>query len=649
VSLENKAAVTESPNRGAVPTIPRILVLSVIIALLVGVAYANRAHGETAKPALYFFVIDRSGSIKQNQLIIPIRGALIQKLGEIPESAEVRMVLFDHKADRRASWQPMDMVARGELSAWFDQNFPPGRGDTRLYDTVADALLEIEEIKNAYSMVQLTILSDGIEQPPVSTNYRSWKDLEPLSKGLKQSDPPFFGTWYTLGFDPPDEPGPGTGIERAHVPDPKAGFEIAVVQPPPSAEFKAHPQRVEIGEDVLFTPVSDAGADTYEWHFGDGSTSSLKQPTHAYAETGTYDVTLRIGGPGGEDRRECVGCVQVLEKVPLKAAFDWAPSKAYAGEAIRFIDESEGSPESIEWDFPGIGTRTEAGPQVVFPAPESVTVTLTVRRATESDHISKKITIHAGLAKADFSVSRQSGRIPFTVQFSNESRGDIVKYHWDFDDGTSSDLESPSHVYRQPGEYRPRLTITNVKGIETKSPGNITIQVKKALSWWIKPLIGVVAAILVWVLVIVPLILKPLILPHKGAALTGTRTHNLRHLARKLPAGWLVPRGHLRIGQMRTDSIKVGRSSGKPDTLARIGRVIGTRSYRLTPLVDNEVFAVRTERGLDGKEVSSRRALPRGRHVMLRDATQYEIHGESFTWVQPRFRGRTKRPASSTF
>src|SRR5690606_28546686 len=38
---------------------------------------------------------------------------------------------------------------------------------------------------------------------------------------------------------------------------------------------------------------------SYLWDFGDGGTSTDKNPTHSYAATGSYIVSLIVSGPGG--------------------------------------------------------------------------------------------------------------------------------------------------------------------------------------------------------------------------------------------------------------------------------------------------------------------------------------------------------------
>jgi hypothetical protein len=63
---------------------------------------------------------------------------------------------------------------------------------------------------------------------------------------------------------------------------------------------------------VHFTDRSSAGADFWDWDFGDGSVSTQRHPTHVYTEPGLYTVRLTVSGPGGSAAREVVAAVQVL-------------------------------------------------------------------------------------------------------------------------------------------------------------------------------------------------------------------------------------------------------------------------------------------------------------------------------------------------
>lgn len=71
---------------------------------------------------------------------------------------------------------------------------------------------------------------------------------------------------------------------------------------------------------------------------------------------------------------------------------------------------------------------------------------------------------------ADFFTSTRYGSAPFTVSFSDSSRGrEPLTYLWDFGDGSTSAIKNPSHTYRNNGEYAVSLTVTNAYGSDTRS------------------------------------------------------------------------------------------------------------------------------------------------------------------------------------
>jgi len=76
---------------------------------------------------------------------------------------------------------------------------------------------------------------------------------------------------------------------------------------------------------------------------------------------------------------------------------------------------------------------------------------------------------------ADFYTSNRYGPPPFTVSFSDSSVSSLpLTYHWDFGDGSGSDMQNPSHTYRSVGEYTVSLTVTNQYGSNTKTVAGFT-------------------------------------------------------------------------------------------------------------------------------------------------------------------------------
>ena len=60
-----------------------------------------------------------------------------------------------------------------------------------------------------------------------------------------------------------------------------------------SIDFSYSPETPRAGETVTFSNLSTSGEE-WEWTFGDGSTATLKSPTHVYKKPGTYRVVLKV-------------------------------------------------------------------------------------------------------------------------------------------------------------------------------------------------------------------------------------------------------------------------------------------------------------------------------------------------------------------
>lgn len=71
----------------------------------------------------------------------------------------------------------------------------------------------------------------------------------------------------------------------------------------PHASFTAKPLHGVVPHKVEFTNRATGNITEYFWDFGDGNTSTLKEPGHTYDTPGTFTVKLVVTGPGGSDTK----------------------------------------------------------------------------------------------------------------------------------------------------------------------------------------------------------------------------------------------------------------------------------------------------------------------------------------------------------
>jgi len=84
------------------------------------------------------------------------------------------------------------------------------------------------------------------------------------------------------------------------------------------AGFTASPRTGQAPLNASFTDQSQStsGITSWYWSFGDGGTSTDSNPSHAYMNEGTYDVSLTVTGPDGADTETKNGYITVTSSGP---------------------------------------------------------------------------------------------------------------------------------------------------------------------------------------------------------------------------------------------------------------------------------------------------------------------------------------------
>jgi len=88
-------------------------------------------------------------------------------------------------------------------------------------------------------------------------------------------------------------------------------------------------------------------------------------------------------------------------------------------------------------------------------------ITISDATATNSPQQLPVTLIVGSSLSADFTATPTTGCAPLTVTFSDLSTGNILSYLWSFGDGDTSTVQSPSHLYNNPGTYTVSLTVSD--------------------------------------------------------------------------------------------------------------------------------------------------------------------------------------------
>jgi PKD repeat protein len=154
------------------------------------------------------------------------------------------------------------------------------------------------------------------------------------------------------------------------------------------AEFYGNPRSGEAPLTVEFTDASTGDVTSWLWDFGDGGTSTVRDPVHQYTSAGMYTVTLKVSGGSGIDTQVKANYVTV--SVPPVAGFTASPTSGLAPLTVQFNDASTGYVTSWSWDFGDGGRSTASNPVHQYQNEGMYTVILTVTGDTGSGTLTRQ-------------------------------------------------------------------------------------------------------------------------------------------------------------------------------------------------------------------------------------------------------------------
>ncbi len=255
---------------------------------------------------------------------------------------------------------------------------------------------------------------------------------------------------------------------------------------------------------VNFTDTStdsDGSITSWSWDFGDGSSSTLENPTHTFAQAGTYQVTLEVTDNDGltdittqnitvvgpdDDFLENGAVVNNLaaaqgEEIHYKIQVpDYATDLTFnltggTGDADIYVRYGA-APTSSQWDYRPYKNGNEENVSVA--SPQGGVWYLMVRAYRNFSGVTLSVNYLDSSVnlppQADFSHSASGLSVNF-IDNSSDQDGSITSWHWAFGDGATSQQANPGHSYATAGDYTVTLTVSDNNNVVDQISKVITV------------------------------------------------------------------------------------------------------------------------------------------------------------------------------
>lgn len=273
------------------------------------------------------------------------------------------------------------------------------------------------------------------------------------------------------------------------------------------------PYSADPGVSINFSSAGSSDPDgsivSYHWDFGDGATSTLANPSHAYAAEGFYTATLTCTDNEGASGvatanvtigNPCSGVAAadgdivlnlVTDRYASETSWDLKDSggttinsgSGYSNSSTYNINLgplSEGQYTFTIYDSYGDGICCAygSGSYELVDGASNVLVSGGAFGSSESTVfcVPSAVPNEAPTAEANGPYSADEDvAISFSSAGSSDADGSIVSYSWNFGDGGSSTAANPTYTYANPGTYTVTLTVTDDDGATGSDTATATI------------------------------------------------------------------------------------------------------------------------------------------------------------------------------
>lgn len=247
---------------------------------------------------------------------------------------------------------------------------------------------------------------------------------------------------------------------------------------------------VDAGQEVAFgfTPNKGISPFRYSWAFGDGATSSDRNPHHTYSIPGTFAPAVTVRDEAGR-MMTWTTSIQV-NHLPQVVGTISPSAFLHSSNASFTAQAEEGTPGySYSWQFGDGASRSEQNPTHYYTTGNYVAVVVVTddmgMTASWSTVILVPHLIVTGIVTP--TVGASSLNASFSAQAEGGTRG--YSYLWEFGDGTTSALENTTHHYSV-GIYTATVIATDALGITATWSTKVSVNSNLTVGWLVRWVTG---------------------------------------------------------------------------------------------------------------------------------------------------------------
>lgn len=234
---------------------------------------------------------------------------------------------------------------------------------------------------------------------------------------------------------------------------------------PPQSNFILHHTKCD--SVITVTNMSQNTRQQY-WDFGDGTTTTDKNPSHTYKQPGTYLIRLVA-----EPSLNCPDTATATVHIPQisKATFKDSSGRC---ETYLHLDASQSiNAQTYLWYVNDSLIATGVNPQINLPKLGMYKVKLVVNPDSIcGDEITRYVRLGQETVAEFWTPLINCDSL---VKFKNKSVNALT-FHWNFGDGTYSNVKEPEHLFPGPGVYQVTMVADSGTLCEKKYERSVTIE-----------------------------------------------------------------------------------------------------------------------------------------------------------------------------